>query len=73
MGRGTKLVLGLLLLVVGFFCLNYTKAFGVEHHVEWAKQKGMPAPSYEIFLAGVGALGLGGMVFGNGLARRKPA
>jgi|SoiMethySBSTD1v2_1073268.scaffolds.fasta_scaffold4209522_2 hypothetical protein len=69
MGRGAKIVVGLLLLAGGFFCLNYTKGMGIEHHTEWAKQHGWPVPSYEIFLGGVGALGLGGIVLGHGLGK----
>jgi len=57
----------LLVLAAGFFCLNYTQAFGVEHHFEWAKEHGMPAPSYTIFVAGVLILAGGGTLLGRAL------
>jgi len=56
---------GILLLVAGFLCLNCTKAFDVEHHVEWAKMRQMPEPSYGIFLAGVPLLAVGGVILGR--------
>ena len=66
-----KLVIGLLLVLVGFLCLNYTKAFGVEHHTEWAAEHGLPAPNNTIFLAGAASLALGGLVTGRAVGRRK--
>jgi len=59
---------GILAGVAGFLCLNYTKAFDVDHHVAWAQRTEMPAPSYAMFLAGVGLLLAGGVLLG--LARR---
>ena len=56
---------GAVFLVVRFFCLNYTKAFGVEHHFEWAREHGMPEPSYLIFLIGVVQLAAGGALLGR--------
>lgn len=52
-------VLGLLLVVFGAFCLNYTRKSSWEHHVEWAAEKGLPGPSNAIRLAGYAALVLG--------------
>jgi hypothetical protein len=61
--RIAQVACSLVLVAVGFLCLNYTKGFDMDHHVEWARQHDMPAPSYAIFLAGalLGALGAGGV------------
>jgi len=56
---------GAALVVAGFLCVNYTKAFGVEHHVEWAKEHGMPEPTYGIFLLGAALLAAGGVFLGR--------
>jgi hypothetical protein len=68
-----KLVFGLLLVLAGFLCLNYTKASGAEHHVEWATEHGLPAPNNTIFLSGAGALALGGIVIGRAASGKKKA
>ena len=68
--RAGRLVVGIGLAAFGFFCLNYTNGFGIEHHAEWAAAHGMPAPTYTIFLAGaaIGALGSG--LVGHAIGRR---
>ena len=71
MGRGAKIVIGLVLLVLGAFCLNYTNGFGIAHHTEWANAKGFPAPSIEIFYGGVAGCAIGGILLGHGLGRRS--
>ena len=68
-----KLVIGLLLVLAGFLCLNYTKAFGVQDHTEWATEHGLPAPNNTIFLSGAGALALGGIVIGRAAGGKKKA
>jgi hypothetical protein len=55
---------GLLLLVFGLLCLNYTAAHGLEHHRESAARLGLPPPEPPIFYGGVastvvGAVGVG--------------
>ena len=37
----------------GLACLNFTKPSTVSHHVEWAAEENMPAPSDAIMAAGV--------------------
>lgn len=64
-------VIGVLFAAFGFFCLDYTKAFDVDHHVAWANAHGLPAPSYPIFLLGAAAGGLGTALLGNALAKRR--
>jgi hypothetical protein len=63
-------LLGGLVLVFGLACLNYTKAEGLEHHREVARQHGWPPPDATIFYAGVGSVVVGatavGFVAGRG-------
>jgi hypothetical protein len=49
----TVVILGVLVLILGVGCLNYTTAGGADHHREWAVQKGLPEPSPAIFYLGV--------------------
>lgn len=68
------MIIGLVIAVAGFFCLNYTQGFGIDHHREWAAEHGMPAPSEAIFDAGVLLLVVGGGMIGHALARKpKPS
>ncbi|MCZ6598184.1 MAG: hypothetical protein O7B99_11145 [Planctomycetota bacterium] len=57
--------------VFGFLCLNYTKGFDMDHHVEWAAETGMPGPSHGIYLVGVLFLAAGVGLIGFGLGRRQ--
>jgi hypothetical protein len=59
----------LFVLVFGVLCLNYTKAAGVEHHVEWASAHGLPAPSYAIFVTGAALTALAAWVLGYSMGR----
>ena len=63
-------VAGVLLLVFGLACLNYTKADGLEHHQEVARRHGLPQPGPPILYGGVAAVVLGagtdGYVLGAG-------
>jgi hypothetical protein len=61
--------LGLMMIVFGFLCLNFTKGFDLDHHIEWATEHGLPAPSYAIFLVGAVLEALGGVVVGYSLGR----
>jgi hypothetical protein len=40
--------LGVILLVFGLACLNYTKADGLEHHKEVARRHNLPPPGGRI-------------------------
>lgn len=64
-----KTLPALLLAGVGFFCLNYTQGFGIEHHTEWAKSHGFPEPTYPIFLTGVVVLAVGSGIAGYVVGR----
>jgi hypothetical protein len=61
---------GFLLLVFGFFCLNYTKGDGIEHHREVAREKGLPQPGPGIFYLGVASVGLGAGGVGYAIGTR---
>ena len=67
----SRVLPGLIALALGIGCLNYTKAFGVEHHHEWAEESGFPPPSGTIYFVGIGFMTLGGVLVGNGLVRRR--
>lgn len=72
--RCVALVLGVVVLIAGFFFLNYTNGFGIAHHSEWAAQHGMPAPSYGIFIGGAVLEVIGAGTVGHSLGRRaRPA
>ena len=66
----TALILGLLLLVFGIACLNYTTAEGADHHRQWAAGKGLPEPSRAIFFLGVACTAAGAGSVGFSLGRR---
>lgn len=70
--RKLPLLVALVLAAFGVGCLNYTKAFGVEHHYEWAEASGFPEPSGAVYFLGVGATlaGAGWMGFLLGSRRR---
>jgi hypothetical protein len=57
---------------LGLLFLNYTKAFGVEEHMAWAQAHQVPAPSYEIFLAGAALTAFFACALGYHLGRPRP-
>ena len=69
----SKLVTAVLLLVtvLGVGCLNYTKAFGIEHHYEMAAESGLPAPSGPIYFLGLFLTTVGAGCLGYRLGRRR--
>lgn len=64
-------MLGLLVLAFGLGCLNYTSAWNVDHHTEWAASHDLPEPSKAILYGGMAATALGGIVLGRALAPRR--
>jgi len=68
--RRGLLFCGVIALVFGLACLNYTVDGKAEHHREWARSKGMPEPSEGIFTLGaacaVAGAGLAGFALGRG-------
>jgi hypothetical protein len=68
--RWAVVALGFALLLFGLGCLNYTKAGGLEHHTNFAREHGLPPPSERILFLGALALiigaGLEGYAIGKG-------
>lgn len=64
---------GVLLLIFGLACLNYTKADGLEHHKEVARLHGLPPPSNGILYGGVAAVVAGAGTVGYSVGRRAGA
>jgi hypothetical protein len=62
--------LGALVLVFGLLCLNYTRADGLEHHLESAQRWGLIPPGPGIFRLGVATVVLGAATVGFALGRR---
>jgi hypothetical protein len=62
-------LVGLLFLAFGLGCLNYTKADGLEHHQEVARQHGLPEPGANILYLGVASVVLGAGTVGFTLGR----
>jgi hypothetical protein len=62
---------GAILVLFGLGCLNYTKARGLEHHREFARQHGLPEPSEAILFAGATTLLLGGGMIGFSIRGRS--
>lgn len=71
--RWPAFLAGTFVLVLGFLCLNYTKAFDVDHHEEWAAGHGFPRPTYGIYLLGVALLAAGAGSLGWLIGRRRPS
>lgn len=71
MPRWLIAVIGVLVLVFGLLCLNYTKADGLDHHQEVARKHGLPEPSAAILYMGVAAIVLGSGTVGFAIGRRK--
>lgn len=73
MSRGIRFLvagLGIVVVVFGLLCLNYTKADGLEHHREAATRLGLPQPTESILFGGAAALAVGGGLVGFGVGRR---
>jgi hypothetical protein len=70
MPRPVILVGGLLVLLFGLLCLNYTDAEGIDHHRARAAELNLPPPSHGIYRLGMAATGLGGVFVGFAIGRR---
>lgn len=70
MPRWLLVLVGLLALAFGLGCLNYTKADGLDHHLEVAAKHGLPPPGPGILYLGVASVAVGsgsvGFAFGRG-------
>jgi hypothetical protein len=63
---------GLLVMIFGWGCLNYTNAWGLEHHQGVAREHGLPEPSRGIHLGGMATTAAGAALLGFALGRRRP-
>ena len=64
------LAVGVLLLLFGSRCLNYTKPSALDHHLAFAREKGLPEPSNSILFGGGFSMAVGGAMIGFGIVRR---
>src|SRR5688572_27343435 len=62
---------GIILVLFGLGCLNYTKASGLQHHTEVAERHGLPRPSERIVWAGAGSLLTGAGLIGHFIGSRR--
>jgi hypothetical protein len=69
--RWLLILVGVVVLVFGLGCLNYTKADGLEHHREVARRHGLPEPGAGIFYMGVLSVALGAGLVGGGIGRGR--
>jgi hypothetical protein len=65
------LAAGILLVLFGSRCLNYTKPSALEHHMTFARSKGLPQPSNAVMFGGGLSMAAGGGMLGYGLGRWK--
>jgi hypothetical protein len=63
--------IGVLVTLFGLACLNYTNGFGIEHHAEWARARGMPEPAYALFVLGAAASVVGAAATGYAIAAMR--
>jgi len=55
-------IAGAALIGFGIACANYTKPSTLEHHQEWSRENGLPAPSAAILYVGVASAAVGGFM-----------
>jgi len=73
MNKGTRKLVGLagvLMLLFGLGCLNYTKMGSAERHRQIAQRRGWPEPSRGIVYLGMLFASLGGGIVGFAIGRR---
>ncbi|HZN32395.1 MAG TPA: hypothetical protein VFB80_01200 [Pirellulaceae bacterium] len=71
--RVIPFLVGAVLLVFGFFCLNYTKADTEQRHKVFAARNNLPPPSRPIFYGGALSLALGAGLIGFAVGRNPAA
>jgi hypothetical protein len=65
-------VVGAAGMLFGLGCLNYTNAWGLEHHQGFARQHDLPEPSSAIHRGGMVATAAGAGLLGFAAGRRNP-
>jgi hypothetical protein len=71
MVRVLSILAGTVLLVFGFFCLNYTKADTIQRHRVFAARHNLPPPSRPIFYGGAVGVAVGAGMIGFAIGRGK--
>jgi hypothetical protein len=66
--RPILILAGLALAIIGALCLNYTKAWTLDHHVAFAASHNLLPPSRPIFYSGILAVAAGSGAIGYALA-----
>lgn len=69
--RWLFVLIGVVALVFGLGCLNYTKADALEHHRAVAQRHGLPEPGPGIFRMGVAFVVLGAWTIGFAVGRGR--
>jgi hypothetical protein len=73
MKRVLWVVIFLAVAAFGIAVLHYVNAFDIEHHRQWAKEKGLPEPAESMFWIGSVAAVVGAFVAGLVSGRRRAA
>lgn len=63
-------IAGILLLLFGLACLNYTKASALDRHRAFAREHQLPEPGNGILLGGVVAVSFGSALVGYAVGSR---
>jgi hypothetical protein len=68
--RNVTIAVGVVVLVFGLLCLNYTKAVAWDHHTRQAERYHLPPPSQGILYLGAATIAAGAGAVGFGVGRR---
>ena len=71
MSKWLPTLFALVLVAFGVGCLNYTAFGNSEHHIEWAAERGLPPPSFAVFVTGAACLFFGAATLGFKLGARR--
>jgi hypothetical protein len=70
--RWITLAVGVVVLVFGMLCLNYTEAEGLDRHRARAAELNLPPPGIGIWRLGVLLTPIGGGLIGFAIGNRRP-
>jgi cytochrome c biogenesis protein CcdA len=68
--RWLTIAAGIVLLVFGLLCLNYTKASALERHRAFAQEHQLPEPGNAILFGGIVSVSFGSALIGYALGSR---
>ena len=69
--RWLTIAAGIVVLVFGLLCLNYTKASGLERHRAFAQKYQLPEPGNAILFGGIVTVSFGSALIGYALGSRS--